>query len=144
MSSMLQDLVNHSVLILLDLVATFVTAEYSFFFWTTFFHLAFRNPRPTGFSCRIQSDPFRKDFRSCYFSGQNSPMASYLLRVQAKVPAIIQEPFMICLPSFTTLIPSLPPFFPLCSISASWVFLSFQNIQTPSGFGAFVLTFFSD
>ena len=76
MSSMLQDLVNHSVLILLDLVATFVTADYSFFFWTTFFHLAFRNPRPTGFSCRIQSDPFRKDFRSCYFSGQNSPMAS--------------------------------------------------------------------
>lgn len=144
MSSMLQDLVNHSVLILLDLVATFVTADYSFFFWTTFSHLAFRNPRPTGFSCRIQSDPFRKDFRSCYFSGQNSPMASYLLRVQAKVPSIIQEPFMICLPSFTTLIPPLPPFFPLCSISASWAFLPFQNIQTPSGFGAFVLPFFSD
>lgn len=106
MSSMLQDLVNHLVLILLDLVATFVTADYSFF-WTTFFTWLSGTQDPPDFlTCRIQSDPFRKDFRSCYFPAQNSPMASCLLRVQAKIPAIIQEPFMICLPSFTTLIPS--------------------------------------
>lgn len=116
-SAMLQNLISNLVLILLDLTVALVTADHSFFFWSTFFHLALRNAEPPGFPPHSnQSDPFRKDFSWCHLSGFSFPQRicqSYYYDLGAThdlPPSLISliSPFLFALPISASW--AVPPF----------------------------------